>query len=60
MKWKNVRKEKPDLLEWVIVRCPDFCESGFEICQYNGEGVFTSQANGSDCGEYVREWAQLD
>lgn len=51
--------QKPDKFTHVLVKCPHFCESGYEICEVNGSGKFISQGNGDDMTEDVHGWTYL-
>lgn len=52
-KWKLINEY------WYLVQCPEFCESGFEVAQWDGYG-FISQANGDEINRFVKGFMSLN
>lgn len=56
----NPPSKKPPLNDYVLVACPTFSPSGFEICETDMQGNFISQGNGMEINKYVTGWISVD
>jgi hypothetical protein len=54
---ENKKKLEPGT--WFLVKCPEFCQSKFEVAYWDGD-CFVSQANGEDITETVIEYTDLE
>ncbi len=41
-----------------LVKCPDYCQSGFQIATWNGKTWVTD--DGSNISKYVKGWVLLE
>lgn len=55
MDTKKVKEKTPEIYQWYIVKCPDWCESGFAVAQWDGENWFDNSGR-NDFDEYVTEY----
>jgi len=52
MKLTTVEKNMPEIDCWYLVRCPEYCESGWQVAKWNGDEWEHGHFSAS-CHEYV-------
>lgn len=57
-KWIPVTSEvKPEPFRHVIAYCPEWNQSGYEVCYWNGSQFWSDDACSDDFDGYVEQWS---
>ena len=54
------RNKKPEKGQLCICRCPEWCDEGYQIATYDGEGFDYDNAPNGSFNEYVIAWLALN
>ena len=58
MKWISVEDErKPPVRRPVLLHCPDWCDSGYQVGYFNGKEFYFDEQPNDMFNDHVESWA---
>jgi len=57
MKWIDSEEMQPPVRRKVLAYCPEWCDSGYQVCHWDGKVFRYDEQPNEDFHTYVNQWA---